>query len=140
MALRETTPPQGSRMKPTPPAHRLPTAPVRQFHPGRSESKSPECETTHPALAPADQDFRRQRAGFPALFLREDFPGRAAIPAASYNERCYNQYLYGGYSSAAERLTVAQDVVGSIPTSRPNPNARNGLSRLLRLGLPKLEA
>ena len=26
---------------------------------------------------------------------------------------------YGGYSSAAERLTVAQDVVGSIPTSRP---------------------
>ena len=26
----------------------------------------------------------------------------------------------GGYSSAAERLTVAQDVVGSIPTSRPN--------------------
>jgi hypothetical protein len=27
---------------------------------------------------------------------------------------------YGGYSSAAERLTVAQDVVGSIPTSRPN--------------------
>jgi hypothetical protein len=27
--------------------------------------------------------------------------------------------VYGGYSSAAERLTVAQDVVGSIPTSRP---------------------
>ena len=26
----------------------------------------------------------------------------------------------GGYSSEAERLTVAQDVVGSIPTSRPN--------------------
>jgi hypothetical protein len=26
----------------------------------------------------------------------------------------------GGYSSAAERLTVAQDVVGSIPTSRPS--------------------
>src|SRR6202042_3824879 len=26
----------------------------------------------------------------------------------------------GGYSSAAERLPVAQDVVGSIPTSRPN--------------------
>lgn len=34
--------------------------------------------------------------------------------------KCYNQYLYGGYSSAAERLTVAQDVVGSIPTSRPS--------------------
>ncbi len=32
---------------------------------------------------------------------------------------CYNQSWYGGYSSAAERLTVAQDVVGSIPTSRP---------------------
>src|SRR5206468_3003943 len=28
--------------------------------------------------------------------------------------------LHGGYSSEAERLTVAQDVVGSIPTSRPN--------------------
>jgi hypothetical protein len=27
--------------------------------------------------------------------------------------------VYGGYSSEAERLTVAQDVVGSIPTSRP---------------------
>ena len=27
--------------------------------------------------------------------------------------------VHGGYSSAAERLTVAQDVVGSIPTSRP---------------------
>ena len=25
----------------------------------------------------------------------------------------------GGYSSGAERLSVAQDVVGSIPTSRP---------------------
>ena len=34
--------------------------------------------------------------------------------------KCYNGYLYGGYSSAAERLTVAQDVVGSIPTSRPS--------------------
>ena len=30
----------------------------------------------------------------------------------------------GGYSSAAERLTVAQDVVGSIPTSRPNRRRR----------------
>jgi hypothetical protein len=30
---------------------------------------------------------------------------------------------YGGYSSAAERLTVAQDVVGSIPTSRPKVHA-----------------
>ena len=34
---------------------------------------------------------------------------------------------YGGYSSAAERLSVAQDVVGSIPTSRP----KNELSSLL---------
>ena len=33
--------------------------------------------------------------------------------------QCYNQAWYGGYSSVAERLTVAQDVVGSIPTSRP---------------------
>ena len=33
---------------------------------------------------------------------------------------------YGGYSSAAERLTVAQDVVGSIPTSRPTGFAALG--------------
>jgi hypothetical protein len=32
--------------------------------------------------------------------------------------------VHGGYSSAAERLTVAQDVVGSIPTSRPNGPCR----------------
>ena len=31
----------------------------------------------------------------------------------------------GGYSSAAERLTVAQDVVGSIPTIRPNLESIN---------------
>ena len=30
-----------------------------------------------------------------------------------------SKLIDGGYSSAAERLTVAQDVVGSIPTSRP---------------------
>jgi uncharacterized protein YecE (DUF72 family) len=35
------------------------------------------------------------------------------------SQSCYWQ-RHGGYSSAAERLTVAQDVVGSIPTSRPN--------------------
>ena len=34
--------------------------------------------------------------------------------------RCYNLYVYGGYSSVAERLSVAQDVEGSIPSSRPN--------------------
>ena len=28
---------------------------------------------------------------------------------------------YGGYSSVAERRSVAADVVGSTPTSRPNP-------------------
>jgi hypothetical protein len=28
--------------------------------------------------------------------------------------------VYGGYSSVAERLSVAQDVEGSIPSSRPN--------------------
>ena len=33
--------------------------------------------------------------------------------------------VYGGYSSAAERLTVAQDVVGSIPTSRPKLEINN---------------
>ena len=42
--------------------------------------------------------------------------------------QCYNQGWHGGYSSAAERLTVAQDVVGSIPTSRPNERP-SGASR-----------
>ena len=43
-----------------------------------------------------------------------------ALGGANYvGGQCYNQGWYGGYSSAAERLTVAQDVVGSIPTSRP---------------------
>jgi uncharacterized protein YecE (DUF72 family) len=32
---------------------------------------------------------------------------------------CYNQPRYGGYSSVAERRSVAADVVGSNPTSRP---------------------
>ena len=42
------------------------------------------------------------------------------IHALAHRSRWYNrQSDYGGYSSAAERLTVAQDVVGSIPTSRP---------------------
>ena len=33
--------------------------------------------------------------------------------------RCYNQDVDGGSSSVAERLTVAQDVAGSIPARRP---------------------
>ncbi len=37
--------------------------------------------------------------------------------------RCYNLSLYGGYSSVAERRSVAPDVVGSTPTSRPNRSA-----------------
>ena len=36
------------------------------------------------------------------------------------------EWVHGGYSSAAERLTVAQDVVGSIPTSRPNLHRPQG--------------
>src|ERR1700759_4044298 len=42
--------------------------------------------------------------------------------------------VHGGYSSAAERLTVAQDVVGSIPTSRPSIRKRG-----IRGGPPGLE-
>ena len=36
--------------------------------------------------------------------------------------------MYGGYSSEAERLTVAQDVVGSIPTSRPSKSIFSAMS------------
>ena len=45
------------------------------------------------------------------------------MPVRSRSDResgCYNLSLYGGYSSVAERRTVAPDVVGSTPTSRPN--------------------
>ena len=46
----------------------------------------------------------------------------------------------GGYSSAAERLTVAQDVVGSIPTSRPNScSIPENLNRLIPACEPLLE-
>ena len=41
-------------------------------------------------------------------------------PAEGAERECYNLILYGGYSSVAERRTVAPDVVGSTPTSRPN--------------------
>ena len=37
----------------------------------------------------------------------------------------------GGCSSEAERLTVAQDVVGSIPTSRPNEESKGSLKNYL---------
>jgi hypothetical protein len=43
-------------------------------------------------------------------------------PIIGFNDTIESRY--GGYSSAAERLTVAQDVVGSIPTSRPNGSKR----------------
>ena len=57
-------------------------------------------------------------------------PGRVAsglrcvslAPLGRRREICIDATIdrvNGGYSSAAERLTVAQDVVGSIPTSRP---------------------
>ena len=45
-------------------------------------------------------------------------PSRLLSPAESVDVTI--ECVDGGYSSAAERLTVAQDVVGSIPTSRPN--------------------
>jgi hypothetical protein len=50
------------------------------------------------------------------LFAQPHFAPRG--PGATRNATIGR--VHGGYSSAAERLTVAQDVVGSIPTSRPN--------------------
>jgi hypothetical protein len=46
---------------------------------------------------------------------RLDRPG----PGGLKRSNATIEWVDGGYSSAAERLTVAQDVVGSIPTSRP---------------------
>src|SRR5579863_6426468 len=46
-------------------------------------------------------------------FTARRFPKRRICSMLQSNS------IDGGYSSAAERLTVAQDVVGSIPTSRP---------------------
>src|SRR5882762_12038957 len=70
----------------------------------------------------------------PALFRPLVGAGERAVGASvtlgdgHFDATIYR--LHGGYSSAAERLTVAQDVVGSIPTSRPNSrtNGPNPLS------------
>ena len=64
----------------------------------------------HPWENPANlcQDRGRGLAPPPALPLRFQLAG------------CYNQERYGGYSSVAERRSVAADVVGSTPTGRPN--------------------
>ena len=70
-----------------------------------------------PAVPP--HRSRRRREGRHGLIRRRNW----AVPllsAAAVN--CFDATIdrvHGGYSSAAERLTVAQDVVGSIPTSRP---------------------
>ena len=56
--------------------------------------------------------------------IADRFPsGLRDHPATSFDATI--DRLHGGYSSAAERLTVAQDVVGSIPTSRPKCTERN---------------
>ena len=51
---------------------------------------------------------------------REKIPGQPPEPVGPLKANGTIEGAHGGYSSAAERLTVAQDVVGSIPTSRPN--------------------
>ena len=54
-------------------------------------------------------------------------------PAATTRRSRFNATIErecGGYSSAAERLTVAQDVMGSIPISRPNLPCRYALCPL----------
>lgn len=64
------------------------------------------------------------------LEIRDEEPLRRNWSLHSY--KSFNVTIKGvdgGYSSAAERLTVAQDVVGSIPTSRPNdyqPGSKKG--------------
>ena len=79
-----------------------------------------------PILVRGPQPWRFQAAEYQAWraaayapiyfkMRRREQPVRVRCTAV----KCYNHILYGGYSSAAERLTVAQDVVGSIPTSRP---------------------
>ena len=50
---------------------------------------------------------------------------RRRVQAGRHALGCYNLILYGGYSSVAERRTVAPDVVGSTPTSRPIAAAPN---------------
>ena len=55
------------------------------------------------------------RRGFPQMQVEDEGSGWA-------ENRFFDtiRNVDGGYSSGAERLSVAQDVVGSIPTSRPN--------------------
>ena len=61
-------------------------------------------------------------ASFP-FTLESAAPAAHRAPSSSAFDNRFDATIDnvdGGYSSAAERLTVAQDVVGSIPTSRPN--------------------
>lgn len=65
---------------------------------------------------------RRFLARIPPRAVYGSVAGERAAGAAqpgSVALECYNLILYGGYSSAAERRSVAPDVVGSNPTSRP---------------------
>jgi hypothetical protein len=95
-------------------ATRLRYAPISSFdcNPVRSRS------ILRDALRVRLSALRRLAASgsFRGRFSRSTHPHRIRFDATI-------DRVDGGYSSAAERLTVAQDVVGSIPTSRPKNKA-----------------
>jgi hypothetical protein len=74
---------------------------------------------------PRSQRFCARPESGPAPFLVTESIGRRIISdigrmGQEVSAMLQSKGQHGGYSSEAERLTVAQDVVGSIPTSRPS--------------------
>src|ERR1700733_8308966 len=70
-------------------------------------------------LDPPPKSSRWRVFCFPADWGQSGALGKGADSVFGISFDATIDSEYGGYSSAAERLTVAQDVVGSIPTSRP---------------------
>ena len=52
-----------------------------------------------------------------------DFLGITRLQECSLKSCKMESYRHGGYSSVAERQTVALDVVGSTPTTHPKPSS-----------------
>ena len=91
----------------------------------QAAARSDRGRSTRPFVQRSGSSDSRIRTGFRAVFTRSDWAlaggfgtGEPSVSPISFDATI--ERVYGGYSSAAERLTVAQDVVGSIPTSRPN--------------------
>ena len=129
---------RNDRARPSPPVHRQCREPIRRCRRGQNECGFRERETPRRAESRCargsgrgrsrrrDSSGARPRGRRAQRSLRKLHPVRATAVVLLSRRGCFAcsdatiDRVDGGCSSAAERLTVAQDVVGSIPTSRPN--------------------